>query len=262
MIQVNEHRYSPGLRQARHSHADASVTMLLAGSIVERVGESEEIARPLSIVVKPADTEHADLFGPDGAHTIQILLPPDCADEVSRSASSNRSWRWIHTGPAASAFMSLVRELRSSDGRESICLHDAAVSAIAAVADGADPCGSTPPRWIAMVRENLDDVGGAHSVSALAAGAQVHPVYLARQFRRWYGCSITDYVRRRRVQLAARHITTSRGALSTVAYDAGFSDQAHMCRVFKAETGLTPGSFRALLVPKVPTVQFAREARR
>jgi AraC family transcriptional regulator len=262
MIEVKERRYSAGLRQARHSHAEASVTMLLVGSILERVGESEEVARPLSIVVKPADTEHADLFGPDGAHTIQILLPLDCADELSRSAPSKRSWRWIHAGPATAAFMSLVREFRSSDGRESIRLHDAAISAIAAVANGADPGGSTPPRWISIVRESLDDTRGAHSVSALAAEAQVHPVYLARQFRRWYGCSITDYVRRRRVQLTARHITTSRRALSTVSYDAGFSDQAHMCRVFKAETGLTPGSFRALLVPKVPTVQFAREARR
>jgi AraC family transcriptional regulator len=262
MIEVKEHRYSPGLRQARHSHADASVTMLLAGSILERVGESEEVARPLSIVVKPADTEHADIFGPEGAHTIQILLSRNCADELLRSAPSKRSWHWIHAGPATASFMALVRELRSSYGRDTIHLHDAAISAIAAVGDADEPCGTTPPRWIALVRDNLDDTKVAHSVSALAAGAGVHPVYLARQFRRWYGCSITDYVRRRRVQLAARHITTSRGALSTVSYNAGFSDQAHMCRVFKAETGVTPGSFRALVAPKVPTVQFGRHARR
>lgn len=260
MIEVCEHRYSPGLRQTRHSHPEASVTMLLAGSIVERVGHSEEIARPLSIVVKPADTEHADVFGDQGAHTIQIVLSADSAEELSRAAAASDSWRWIHAGPSVAAFLALLREFRVN-GPESTRLRDAAIEAISAVADGPAPTRATAPTWISLVREVLDDDNAPHSVSALAAAAGVHPVYLARQFRRWFGCSITDYVRRRKVQHAARHIAGSCASLSAVSYDSGFADQAHMCRVFKAETGLTPGSFRALLGDEVSTVQFRRDTR-
>jgi AraC family transcriptional regulator len=234
--------------------------MLLAGSILERVGESEEIARPLSIVVKPADTEHADDFGAEGAQTIQILLPEDAARELSRFAPGNGSWRWMHAGPSVAAFLTLLREFRHS-GPDSMRVHDAAVDAISAIAINARPSFSSPPKWIALVREALDDRDDPAPVSVLALEAGVHPVYLARQFRRWFDCSITDYLRRRRVQRAARNIANSRGALSIASYESGFSDQAHMCRVFKAETGLTPGSFRKLVACEVSTVQFQREAR-
>jgi AraC family transcriptional regulator len=81
--------------------------------------------------------------------------------------------------------------------------------------------------------------------------ADVHPVYLARQFRRWFGCSITEHVGRRRVQRAAAAIATSAGSLSVISYQNGFADQPHMSRVFSREVGVTPATFRALVVRKV-----------
>jgi AraC-like DNA-binding protein len=41
-------------------------------------------------------------------------------------------------------------------------------------------------------------------------------------------------------------MTSNDDPLSLVSYTAGFADQAHMCRVFRAATGVTPGAFRAL----------------
>jgi AraC family transcriptional regulator len=77
--------------------------------------------------------------------------------------------------------------------------------------------------------------------------ATVHPVALARAHRRHFGCSITDRTRKRRVREAADLLGAPDESLSTVAFATGFSDQAHLTRVFKRETGTTPGRFRALL---------------
>jgi AraC family transcriptional regulator len=83
-------------------------------------------------------------------------------------------------------------------------------------------------------------------VHALAASADVHPVYLARQFRRFYGCSVSEYIQQRRLQRTADLMTSGDEPLSVVSYRAGFADQAHMCRVFRAHMGITPGTFRQL----------------
>ena len=56
---VSHRTYAPNLQQPRHAHDSMSVTLVLAGSIAERVGEVEEIGRPLSLVIKPVDVEHA-----------------------------------------------------------------------------------------------------------------------------------------------------------------------------------------------------------
>ena len=82
------------------------------------------------------------------------------------------------------------------------------------------------------------------SVSALANDVGMHPVALARAFRREVGCSLTAFRRRARIRHAAELLSSTRMALADVALESGFSDQSHLCRVFRSELGVTPSSFR------------------
>jgi len=68
---------------------------------------------------------------------------------------------------------------------------------------------------------------------------------LARQFRLFYGTSPYRYLLLRRLDDAREQIVGGR-SLSDVAFDAGFADQAHFSRKFKAAFGLTPTRYRAL----------------
>jgi AraC-like DNA-binding protein len=67
---------------------------------------------------------------------------------------------------------------------------------------------------------------------------------LARQFRAMLGTSPHRYLLMRRLDLARRRLRE--GRLADVACDAGFADQAHFTRTFKAAFGLTPARYRAL----------------
>ena len=78
----------------------------------------------------------------------------------------------------------------------------------------------------------------------LALEFRVHPVYLARRFRRHYGRSVGEVRRSSRVGMAVQRLTAGRIELSTLAYDLGYADQAHLSREFKRETGWTPARFR------------------
>ncbi len=68
---------------------------------------------------------------------------------------------------------------------------------------------------------------------------------LARQFRILLGTSPHRYLLMRRLDLARERIHGGR-PLAEVACDAGFADQAHFTRAFKAAFGLTPARYRAL----------------
>jgi AraC-like DNA-binding protein len=67
---------------------------------------------------------------------------------------------------------------------------------------------------------------------------------LARQFRQLYGTSPYRYLLMRRLDLVRREIRTCK-ALVDIAVDAGFADQSHMTRFFRATYGLSPAQFRA-----------------
>ncbi len=104
------------------------------------------------------------------------------------------------------------------------------------------------PPWVLRARERLDDEAtAAPSVATLAADADVHPVSLARAFRRAFGCSPTAYRRRLRVRAATGLLASTPLPAVEVALAAGFADQSHMCRDVRTELGTTPGRLRTLL---------------
>jgi AraC family transcriptional regulator len=102
-----------------------------------------------------------------------------------------------------------------------------------------------PPRWLKQARDLLHaEFSQNLSLPEIALAVGVHPVYLARQFRKHYHCTIGEYVRRLRVECACREITQSDTPLIEIAAAAGFYDQSHFSRTFKRLTGLTPAEYR------------------
>jgi AraC family transcriptional regulator len=244
-LRVSEIAYHADVWQPRHAHEQTTVTLVLGGALRESVGRHEEVARALSVVVKPAGTEHADRFGRQGARTLQIGLETRFAAGLSDWDSRLGHWRWHHAGPAVPAFLRLLSVFRR-EGSSARDVEDGVYDVLAVLSQPLDRVESkSPPRWLELVRDELD-ASGRVAVRDLARSARVHPVYLARQFRRFFGCSITEHARRRRVQVVAQQLSGSDTPLSVVSYTSGFADQSHMCRIFKSDTGLTPGVFRRL----------------
>ena len=243
---VREVAYQPRLVQQRHAHAETTITLVLAGSLRETVGSTEETARALSVVVKPGDTEHADEFGERGARTVQIGLTERDASVLREWEPSTRTWRWTHAGPTVPAFLRLFALVRAHP-RDDALIERGVADVLSSLREIPDDARRTPPLWLRRVREEIDDSGSSVRVRSLAASAGVHPVYLARQFRRFFGSSVVSYLQRQRVMRAAELIASSSMALSAVAFQAGFADQSHLNRSFRAGTGLTPGAYAGFI---------------
>src|SRR5207253_1665514 len=93
------------------------------------------------------------------------------------------------------------------DVRSSLELESLILRLFACDDGGASRTRAIPPRWLARVRERLhEDAGSRCSLAELAAGAGVHPVYLAASFRRCYGTTVAAYVRQVRIELACREL--------------------------------------------------------
>jgi AraC family transcriptional regulator len=105
------------------------------------------------------------------------------------------------------------------------------------------PC---PPTWLGSVEELLRqrfmERLMLHDISAVVG---VHPVVVARSFRKFRGMTIADFVRRQRIYFAWRQLAKSSLPLSQIALEAGFCDQSHFSRVFKRLTGVPPSQFQS-----------------
>ena len=82
------------------------------------------------------------------------------------------------------------------------------------------------------------------SLSSLAEAQGINASYLSALFRRETGETVTDYVNRRRVELAVHLLSTTSLQVQTVAQHCGFADVHYFTKVFKKLTGETPRQLR------------------
>jgi AraC-like DNA-binding protein len=104
---------------------------------------------------------------------------------------------------------------------------------------------SSLPEWLERARAMIDaSVPAGVRLDAIAPKLGVHRVHLSRSFARYFGCSVTEYIRRRRVHHAYLLLRNTRSTGSVIAATVGFADESHMGRAFKQVTGRSPSAFR------------------
>jgi AraC-like DNA-binding protein len=78
----------------------------------------------------------------------------------------------------------------------------------------------------------------------LAGVARLSCSHFSRAFKGAFGQPPHTFIMGRRVQLAREKMLASREPLSQIALSCGFSDQAHLARLFRRETGCAPSQWR------------------
>ena len=102
--------------------------------------------------------------------------------------------------------------------------------------------------WLKKVRSLLDtQYLSDHPLHELAAFAGVHRVHLVREFRKHYGLTIGQHIRKRRVAHACELLARTDLLLREIAEECRFVDQSHFSRQFKKHSGLTPAEYRDLV---------------
>lgn len=240
--------YAPMERHPPHHHGLLHLSLIIRGSLAETVGPRTEHAGALSVVAKQPGVIHDDRFGPEGA-TLARLCPvrggmADLLDDPRRITP----WCWEHDTRAAVPFLRLLHRFQVGAHRFAPDDPDL-LDLLAAVTARpiATPRGD-PPLWLRRTMEDLRASWRARmAVPEVARSAGVHPVYLARCVRRWYGHGVRDELRRLRLAAAAHRLASGGGTVSQVAHATGFADEPHLCREFRRTTGMTAGHYRGLI---------------
>jgi AraC-like DNA-binding protein len=114
------------------------------------------------------------------------------------------------------------------------------------VASGRPATAAARRRLVDRAREALAaDPGVPLSGLAFDLGVSIH--HLSRIFRDLTGHTIARHRMRLRTRAALERLAAGDDDLARMAAELGFSDQSHLGRVLKSETGTTPAAVRRLL---------------
>lgn len=236
----------------RHWHELAYFSVVLSGSYVEQSSQKlERYCDSENVLYHPPGEAHSDAFGNRGGAIFSIELEPKWASTLREYemlaeeslALSDRHVSWL----ARRAYQAFKRP----DHRSALLLEATATELLYQLPwKRSAPPDSGTPRWLKDVVEIVHaEFCRPFSLTAIAQRVGAHPVHLARVFRRCHQMTLGQYVRKLRVDCAMNALAGG-DSLSDIAARAGFSDQSHMGRVFRAATGLTPRQFR--LAHRIP----------
>ena len=108
------------------------------------------------------------------------------------------------------------------------------------------PGGSGLPAWKARkIAAHIDgNLGDSLRLPELGAVVGLSTSYFSKAFKHSFGETAHVYIVRRRVAQAKSLMLETRQALCDIAIDCGFTDQAHMTRLFGRLVGESPARWR------------------
>ncbi len=106
------------------------------------------------------------------------------------------------------------------------------------------------PAWANKIEDLLIGTKEDRTLSELAGLLGIHPVHLSRDFNKYFGTNLGDYIRTIKVQKALSMLPDTDLSLTRIALECNFADQSHFIRSFKAQHQITPSVYRRLLLNK------------
>jgi AraC family transcriptional regulator len=249
----------PGLELPTHFHENTNIALTLEGTFFETIrGRAQEVD-PSGMVLRPAGEKHSNQYGRVGSRSLIIEVMPQRLATISEVTSILDCAAYFKGGSSANFGLRIYREFKRMDCVAPLAIEALVLEMLVEITRGSrlEP---NQPRWLRMARDLVhDQFSESLSLSNIAEVVGVHPVHLAKMFRRHYGCTVGEYIRMLRLNHAAKLLAQPDKTLSAIALAAGFYDQSHFAHLFKLQFGVTPGGFRAGLrrkqLPVVPKKQ-------
>jgi AraC family transcriptional regulator len=241
-----ESMHAPHSELAAHGHQRAHLCLVLQGRMREGCGRREVDVGPGELVWKYAGREHWNRFGPQGCRSLAVEIEPG---RMERLVEAGLRPPELNVLAIAAETGSPARQIqRAFLDREVICPITLEALALQLLTSLGFPDSARHFRkiaWLERVQGMLSAPGAlAEGLAGLASRVGVHPVHLARTFRARFGCTIGDYVRKRKIDSARQLLAETDHSIARIAIETGFADQAHLTRLFRRATGTTPAAFR------------------
>jgi AraC-like DNA-binding protein/quercetin dioxygenase-like cupin family protein len=244
-VVVSQGTFRANTDSGDHFHVGAVLAIVLKGSFTEVAEGTETRYGAGTLLLLAPGILHRDRRHSEDAIILKIEIEPDIFSRFAGPAHRPE--------PVAMALEALAGlpalfcdELRLGDAISRFALRGLVLELTASVLRAArDERHRDPARacWEA-VRHVDTHLSRPITLNMVAAALGRPPEAIDRQFQEARGMSLSEYVRRTRIERATEDLVASHLALSKVASRWGFYDQSHFSKEFKKKYGMSPLRYR------------------
>jgi len=240
-----EFNYPPNVEIPAHAHEQANFCMAIEGGCVELYGSKVREYKPFTLDFLPPHQTHSLKTSTGGMRAFSIDIAPQWLWRMRECSLNVEDSVHCRDDALIQLLIKLYHEFQNLDEASPLSVEGLAMEMLAEVSRSRIR-ELSPPSWLRKARDIIRQQFSLDlSLEEIAREVRVHPVSLARGFRKHYHCTAGEYVRSVRIGYACREMIAAKTPLAEIASAAGFSDQSHFTRTFKRLKGMTPAEYRA-----------------
>lgn len=248
-LTLAEVEFAPFERIHRDAHTNHRFVLVVRGMLTEIRGDEPTPRLPSTLLFRRAHEARTYHAGPKGAVCLVVDIEQSWFARARHHGALLTRSAEFQGGLVLHLAQRLHGEFRLRDEVSRLAIESLVMGVLAEASRQAMTerrSRAFAPVWVAQARAFID----AHfaerlALATLAAVVGVHPVHLARTFRRVYHTTVGAYVRETRIDFARRQLIGTVAPISAIAVEAGFCDQSHFCRLFRRHFGMSPAEYRA-----------------
>jgi len=249
-LRMRKASYIRGAQSSNHNHENARFVFVLRGNFSEIYAGKKRECNPFTTIFRPPNEQHSEDYYGKGIICLSVDIQPDWLARLNQHDVNLRDSADFRGGSLPSLISKLALEFDTQDNI-SILAIEALMLEIAVEISRREnrilPKESVP-HWLSNARDYIHaEFTQNPSIEEIAMAVNVHPVHLARVFRRQYKSTIADYIRFLRVDAAKKALASTDTSLADIALDTGFPDQSHFSKTFKRLMNTTPSKYRKLM---------------
>ena len=236
-----------------HNHNYWEFLIVLSGEYKHTINEKEElISRGQIRVIRPEDYHMLAQNSKSASH-LNIMLKCEAIERLARSYS-DRFYEWLLQGNIIISMNDVIINKietycllynNSDEQKQQLIMNYITNLILTNVIDQLFNVIDDKPEWL------LDLIAQMHrqeniswTVSDVVDYSNFSHVHLIREFKRYFNCSIVEYLRRVKISFAMDYLKHSSLSISEISFLLGFSSVSHLNHIFKETTGKTPLQYR------------------
>jgi AraC family transcriptional regulator len=227
--------------QGKHSHENPHICFLLQGGDIESRNNRSYERKTGDIYFYYAGETHASISRPRISKNTNIELGKTFLGKYALSEPQIE--RAVKDNPDAKfLILKMQQEMLIDDA----CSRAAIQTLLLNLLDfSKNSYPRSTPRWVRVLDDLLNDKWNEPvTLQELSTATETHPTTISKHFRKYFFCTLGEYLRKLKIDKSIPLIKNSPMSLTEIALYCGFADQSHFTRNFKQLTGFLPKEFR------------------
>ncbi len=248
-----------------HTHDFIEIVYVMRGSAVEKVNDGEYDVKRGDLIFINYRSTHTFISDDDFAYinicfkpdTVDSLITPENAfallqltafDELRKENNDGMvSFFGNERDEIETLLQSMLSEYRSKNSFRRTVLESYMNILLVKILrkTAAEPHSDDRSGTWQEIADYIDqNLGEELTLSALAQKCFYNPSYFSRIFKEHFDMSLTEYINRRRIELAKKLLLKETISVEEIAYRVGYPSKSSFYRAFTRLTGTTPAEYK------------------